>query len=270
MLLFFITLLQVAAFEEGDRAALQAFKSMISHDPQGILNSWNDSRHFCEWEGITCGRRHRRVTALNMRSKALRGSLSPYIGNLSFLREINLENNTIQGEIPREFGRLLRLEALFLSNNSLAGKIPANLSSRLTVLALPYNKLVGRIPFEFVSLCKLKRLALHRNSLTGGIPPFLGNLSSLELLSLGANSFGGNIPDSLGQLKELEALGIGGNNLSAIGLPPNKRLVYCPQPDMVLKFHSSTYAEAEAVRFEAQVAIAFDDAVRNYENDKGQ
>ncbi|KAH9733943.1 putative LRR receptor-like serine/threonine-protein kinase [Citrus sinensis] len=201
MLLFFITLLQVAAFEEGDRAALQAFKSMISHDPQGILNSWNDSRHFCEWEGITC---------------ALRGSLSPYIGNLSFLREINLENNTIQGEIPREFGRLLRLEALFLSNNSLAGKIPANLSycSRLTVLALPYNKLVGRIPFEFVSLYKLKRLALHRNSLTGGIPPFLGNLSSLELLSLGANSFGGNIPDSLGQLKELEALGIGGNNLS--------------------------------------------------------
>ncbi|KAH9733946.1 putative LRR receptor-like serine/threonine-protein kinase [Citrus sinensis] len=154
--------------------------------------------------------------SLNMRSKALRGSLSPYIGNLSFLREINLENNTIQGEIPREFGRLLRLEALFLSNNSLAGKIPANLSycSRLTVLALPYNKLVGRIPFEFVSLYKLKRLALHRNSLTGGIPPFLGNLSSLELLSLGANSFGGNIPDSLGQLKELEALGIGGNNLS--------------------------------------------------------
>ncbi|KAL9427091.1 hypothetical protein AB3S75_033810 [Citrus x aurantiifolia] len=215
-------MLQVAALEEGDRVALQAFKSKISHDPQGVLNSWNDSRHFCEWEGITCGRWHKRVIALNLTSRALSGSLSPHIGNLSFLREINLENNTIQGEIPREFGRLLRLEALFLSNNSLVGKIPANLSycSVLAVLTLGCNKLEGIIPFEFVDLYKLKRLALHRNNLTGGIPPFLGNLTSLKSVSLAGNSFGGNIPDSLGQLKELEALGISGNNLSGI-IPPS-------------------------------------------------
>ncbi|KAH9670361.1 putative LRR receptor-like serine/threonine-protein kinase [Citrus sinensis] len=222
MFLFFITLLQVAAFEEGDLAALQAFKSMISHDPQGILNSWNDSRHFCEWEGITCGRRHRRVTAVDLRSKALSGLLSPQIGNLSFLREINLMNNTIQGEIPLEFGRLRRLETLLLSDNSLVGKIPANLSycSRLTVLVLGNNKLVGSIPFEFVSLYKLKQLALPMNNLTGGIPPFLGNLTSLEVVSLAGNPFGGNIPDSLGQLKELKTLGIGGNNLSG-SIPPS-------------------------------------------------
>ncbi|GAY68775.1 hypothetical protein CUMW_266830 [Citrus unshiu] len=123
MFLFFITLLQVAAFQEGDLAALQAFKSMISHDPQGILNSWNDSRHFCEWEGITCGRRHRRVTALDLRSKALSGLLSPQIGNLSFLREINLMNNTIQGEIPLEFGRLHSSNNRFTHDN-LTGGIP--------------------------------------------------------------------------------------------------------------------------------------------------
>ncbi|XP_052299242.1 probable LRR receptor-like serine/threonine-protein kinase At3g47570 [Citrus sinensis] len=210
------------AFEEGDLAALQAFKSMISHDPQGILNSWNDSRHFCEWEGITCGRRHRRVTALDLRSKALSGLLSPRIGNLSFLKEINLMNNTIQGEIPLEFGRLHRLETLLLSYNSLVGKIPANLSycSRLTVLFLGNNKLVGSIPFEFVSLYRLKQLALPMNNLTGGIPPFLGNLTSLEVVSLDGNPFGGNIPDSLGQLKELKTLGIGGNNLPGT-IPPS-------------------------------------------------
>ncbi|KAH9670357.1 putative LRR receptor-like serine/threonine-protein kinase [Citrus sinensis] len=195
---------------------------MISHDPQGILNSWNDSRHFCEWEGITCGRRHRRVTALDLRSKALSGLLSPRIGNLSFLKEINLMNNTIQGEIPLEFGRLHRLETLLLSYNSLVGKIPANLSycSRLTVLFLGNNKLVGSIPFEFVSLYRLKQLALPMNNLTGGIPPFLGNLTSLEVVSLDGNPFGGNIPDSLGQLKELKTLGIGGNNLSGT-IPPS-------------------------------------------------
>ncbi|KAK9192487.1 hypothetical protein WN944_003179 [Citrus x changshan-huyou] len=222
MLLFFITLLHVAAFEEGDRAALQAFKSMIAHDPQRILNSWNDSRHFCEWEGVTCGRRHRRVIALDLMSKALSGSLSPHIGNLSFLREINLMDNTIQGEIPPEFGRLFRLEALFLANNSLVGKIPANLSycSRLTVLSLGQNKLVGSIPFEFVFLYKLKGLSLHKNNLTGGISPFLGNLTFLELVSLSYNSFEGNIPDSLGQLKELKSLAIGVNNLSG-KIPPS-------------------------------------------------
>ncbi|XP_006480689.1 probable LRR receptor-like serine/threonine-protein kinase At3g47570 [Citrus sinensis] len=222
MFLFFMTLFQVAALEDGDRAALQAFKSMIAHEPQGILNSWNDSRHFCEWEGITCGRRHRRVTALDLMSKSLSGSLSPHLGNLSFLREINLSNNTIQGEIPPEFGRLFRLEALFLSNNSLVGKIPANLSycSRLTVLCIEYNKLQGRIPLEFVSLSKLKDLSLAKNKLTGGIPPFLGNLTSLEVLSLAGNSFGRNIPDSLGQLKQLKILAIGGNNLSG-PIPPS-------------------------------------------------
>ena len=30
------------------------------------------------------------------------------------------------------------------------------------------------------------------------------------------------------------------------------------------------FAEDEAIRFEVQVAISFDDAYRNYENDKGQ
>ncbi|KAJ4723377.1 putative Receptor-kinase [Melia azedarach] len=220
--LFCITLLQAAifassanAFQERDRVALLAFKSMISHDPEGMLNSWNDSRHFCKWEGITCGRQHRRVTILDLNSRGLVGSLSPHLGNLSFLREMVLYNNSIRGEIPHEFGRLFRLEVLHLSNNSLVGKLPANLSycSRLTALFLRGNNLVGNIPTEFVSLYNLKKLFLPRNNLTGGIPPFLGNLTSLEILSLGYNALEGNIPDSLSLLKQLEVLGLGSNNL---------------------------------------------------------
>ncbi|KAJ4723384.1 putative Receptor-kinase [Melia azedarach] len=220
--LFCITLLQAAifassanAFQQKDRVALLAFKSMISHDPEGMLNSWNDSHHFCKWEGITCGRKHRRVTILDLNSRGLIGSLSPHLGNLSFLREIYLYNNSIRGEIPPEFGRLFRLEALYLFNNSLVGKIPANLSycSRLTVLFLRGNNLVGNIPTEFVSLYNLKTLALSSNNLTGHIPPFLGNLTSLDKLSLAYNAFEGNIPDSFNLLKKLEFLGLGSNNL---------------------------------------------------------
>ncbi|KAJ4723400.1 putative Receptor-kinase [Melia azedarach] len=220
--LFCITLLQAAtfassgnAFQERDRVALLAFKSMIIHDPERMLNSWNDSRHFCKWEGITCSRRHRRVTILDLSSRGLVGSLSPHLGNLSFLREMNLGNNSIQGEIPHEFGGLFRLEALYLYNNSLVGKIPADLSycSRLTILHLESNNLVGNIPMEFVSLYNLRNLTLRKNNLTGSIPSFLGNLTSLVKLSLSYNALGGNIPDSLNLLKQLEFLGLASNNL---------------------------------------------------------
>ncbi|XWS56705.1 hypothetical protein CRYUN_Cryun09bG0108600 [Craigia yunnanensis] len=186
------------------------------------MSSWNQSKDFCEWEGITCSRRHRRVTILNLRSRRLVGFLSPYIGNLSFLREIRLENNTLHGEIPEEIGRLFRLRFLHMGNNSLVGQIPVNLShcSRLSFLHVGRNKLVGKLPLEFASLSNLKQLAIHFNNLTGGIPPFLVNISTLEDLSASYNAFGGNIPDSLGQLRHLTSLGLGGNNVSGT-IPPS-------------------------------------------------
>ena len=111
---------------------------------------------------------------------------------------------------------MFRLKALLFLNNSLVGKNPANLSycCRLTIITLGYNKLIGSIPSEFVSLYKLKGLALHKNNLIVTIPHFLGNITSQEIVSLSANSFIGNIPDSLGHLKELKNLVISGNNLS--------------------------------------------------------
>ncbi|KAI9157419.1 hypothetical protein LWI28_022215 [Acer negundo] len=203
------------AQNETDEVALKAFKSKIIQDPQGVLDSWNDSSHFCEWVGITCGRMHRRVTVLNLNSKGLSGSLSPYIGNLSFLKVLKLYNNNIHGEIPHDFGRLFRLESAVMFSNILVGEIPANFShcSRLRVLSLGNNKLVGKIPSEFVSLYNLKGLSLHKNNLTGGIPSFLGNLTSLEIISISTNPFGGNIPDSLDRLKMLTYLALDSNNL---------------------------------------------------------
>ncbi|GKV21221.1 hypothetical protein SLEP1_g31219 [Rubroshorea leprosula] len=195
--------------------ALIAFKSKISNDPQGILKSWNDSIHFCRWEGITCSRRKDRVTILDLSSRDLVGSLSPFIGNLSFLREIRLFNNSFHGDIPPEIGRLFRLEVIYLTNNSFDGKLPPNLShcSNLNALNIGKNKLVGKLPMELASMSKLKHLSIHLNHFTGGIPPFIGNLTSLAVLSTGGNDFGGNIPDALGQLRNLWFLGLGGNNL---------------------------------------------------------
>uniref|UniRef100_A0A2N9GDF6 non-specific serine/threonine protein kinase n=1 Tax=Fagus sylvatica TaxID=28930 RepID=A0A2N9GDF6_FAGSY len=166
ILLFFIVLLHakplavLSVGNETDHQALLAFKTKITHDPTNVFSSWNDSFHFCEWEGVTCGRKHRRVTVLDLQSRGLVGSLSPYIGNLSFIREIVLENNTIGGKIPDEVGRLFRLRALKLNNNSLEGEIPANLSycSNLKTLNIVKNNLSGSIPMELASLSKLEHL----------------------------------------------------------------------------------------------------------------
>ena len=91
----------------------------IPFNPYGILSSWNDSIQFCNWNGIKCGHRHQRVTALELEGHNLRGSVTPYIGNLTFLRAFNLENNSFYGKIPKEVGHLFIPQHLRLSNNTL-------------------------------------------------------------------------------------------------------------------------------------------------------
>nr|GEU47845.1 leucine-rich repeat protein [Tanacetum cinerariifolium] len=204
-----------------DRAALLAIKSKINGDPQGIMSSWNDSLHFCLWEGIACGSRHQRVIVLNLPSQGLVGSLSPSIGNLSFLKVIRLQNNSLSGEIPPQVGRLFRLHELRLSNNSFQGKIPTSLTncSNLAVLHMGYNNLVGKIPDEFGSLSMLNTLIFHGNNLTGGIPRFIGNLTFLETLSFGDCGLGGRIPDVFRRLSKLTRIALAGNNL--VGTVPH-------------------------------------------------
>ncbi|KAL8210749.1 hypothetical protein R6Q57_005186 [Mikania cordata] len=191
---------------------------MITQDPYGALSSWNHSLHFCDWNGVLCGKRHKRVTRLELMSQGLVGTLSPQLGNLSFLRVLLLGNNTFQGSIPHELGRLSRLRVLVLYENKLNGVIPTNLSScsNLENLSIGFNKLVGSIPKEISFLSKLTSFAIHYNRLTGGIPSFLGNITSMEEFSAAGNPIGGRIPDTLGHLKNLIHFGCGGCNLYGI------------------------------------------------------
>ncbi|PWA43970.1 protein kinase-like domain-containing protein [Artemisia annua] len=189
--------------------------SKITHDPYNVLTSWNHSFHFCDWSGISCGKRHRRVTVVELSSKGLEGSLSPHVGNLSFLRNLSLWNNSFQGTIPHELGRLSRLRHLNLYDNKFSGVIPTNLSGcfNLEKLWLGGNKLVGSIPKEMSLLSKLARLVIEDNKLTGGIPPFLGNVTSMEVFSAAGNPLGGSIPDTLGHWKSLKQFYSGECNL---------------------------------------------------------
>ena len=103
---------------ETDRLALLKFKESITNAPAAVLSLWNYSIQFCNWYGITCGRHHQRVTTLALQGHKLCGTITPYIGNLTFLRAINIRNNSFYGEIPKEVGHLFWLQHLNLSNNT--------------------------------------------------------------------------------------------------------------------------------------------------------
>ncbi|XP_073100086.1 LRR receptor-like serine/threonine-protein kinase EFR [Elaeis guineensis] len=231
LLLFFLLLLnsfnycrfaataRTSYSNETDLLALLAFKDQITSDPSGVLRTWNATTHFCGWEGVTCGRKHQqRVMALDLSSRGLVGSVTPSIGNLTFLRKINLQSNSFFDTIPSEIGHLHRLQQLNLSFNSFVGEIPVGLSncSNLRRLDLSDNPLAGRIPDELRSLTKLETLHLEANNITGAIPPWLGNLSSLYALTLYSNSLEGSIPEDLGNLANLRFFQVSANMLSGI------------------------------------------------------
>ncbi|XP_038884530.1 probable LRR receptor-like serine/threonine-protein kinase At3g47570 [Benincasa hispida] len=198
-----------------DRLALLSFKSEITVDPFGLFISWNESVHFCNWEGVICSQQQR-VTELNLPSYQFIGKLSPSIGNLSFLTTLNLQNNSFGGEIPQEIGSLSRMQALELDNNYFVGEIPPAISncSELQYIRLLNNNLTGMLPMELGLLTKLKVFQCSSNQLFGEIPETLGNLSSLRGFWATLNNIHGSIPSSFGQLKNLTALVIGANKLT--------------------------------------------------------
>ncbi|CAL2240760.1 unnamed protein product [Prunus armeniaca] len=205
--------------DETDSLALLQIKDSITDDPSGVMASWNETVQFCHWRGVTCGRRHQRITGLNLESLNLTGSISPHVGNLSFLRVLNLQNNSFSHEIPPEIGRLHRLQDLLLNNNSLGGEIPSNLSacSQLLQIDLGHNSLVGRIPEELGTLSKLRILVIRYNNLRGSIPYSFRNLSTLEVLSASSNYLNGSIPDIFSQLTKLTEIRFVDNSLSGLG-----------------------------------------------------
>ncbi|RCV24700.1 hypothetical protein SETIT_5G106700v2 [Setaria italica] len=221
----FISALAVGEADD-DVAALLAFKAAaIGSGDDDPLPSWNGSGvgGICGLEGVSCGRKHRRVVALTLPSYGLAGTLSPAIGNLSFLRALNLSSNWFHGSIPSSIGRLARLQRLDLSYNTLTGELPANLSSCASLLNLRIrsNHLHGRIPAELGhKLTSLKELSLPNNSfLTRTIAGSIANMSSLLLLDLSRNKLEGSIPPELGSMAGLMSLGLFCNEFS--GVLPN-------------------------------------------------
>ncbi|XP_074282409.1 uncharacterized protein LOC141606921 [Silene latifolia] len=199
-----------------DHAALLVIKSQLKVPSNLVLSSWNDSIHHCSWEGVKCGRKHKRVTLLDLSSRGLAGTISPFIGNLSFLKILYLCNNSLYGEIPGQLGHLFRLHELYLFNNSLVGEIPANISRcvNLRVISIGNNKLEGNLPQGFKALPNLEFLSVSNNYLTGPFFDIIQNLTSLVYVYAKYNSFTGTIPNSIGRIQNLTNVVVSSNKLT--------------------------------------------------------
>ncbi|XP_062182937.1 receptor kinase-like protein Xa21 [Phragmites australis] len=197
-----------------DRLSLLHFKKAISLDPYQALMSWNESSHFCSWEGVLCSLKHpNRINSLNLTSRGLVGQISDSLGNLTFLKVLILPGNSFTGPIPQSLGHLHRLQILTLSNNTLQGRIPSLANcSKLMELRLRNNQLAGPIPAYLPRW--LQTLELSYNNLSGTIPTSLANITTLNMFACASNNIEGHIPSQFATLSRMQYLYVGGNKLS--------------------------------------------------------
>ncbi|KAK9175097.1 hypothetical protein WN944_027103 [Citrus x changshan-huyou] len=211
-------------------------------DPQSVLvNNWSITYPVCSWIGISCGAGRHRVTALNLSTMGLQGTIPPHLGNLSFLVYLNISHNKFHGHLPNELGQLRRLRFFSVTNNTLSGSFPpwigsswtwgttycGNIPSKIGELS-NLNKLLventylsGSIPWSLYNISFLERIDLSSNSLSGTLPNDICiRLPKLETLYLGANQFFGHIPSSLSECTRLQILWLSDNQFTG-RLPEN-------------------------------------------------
>ncbi|PSS03000.1 LRR receptor-like serine/threonine-protein kinase precursor [Actinidia chinensis var. chinensis] len=218
-----------------DQSALLALKSSLILDPNSILvKNWTTRTSVCNWIGVVCGHRHKRVIALNIPSMGLVGTLPPNLGNLSFLVQLNMYNNSFYGHLPKDLAKLRRLKFFNVRLNNLGGQMPLWFGwlRNLQFLLLGNNSFTGKIPLEIGNLRDLRRLDMNFNQLTGTIPPHIFNISSLELIALSGTGLSGNLPaDMCYGVPQLKFLNLSWNKLSG-EVPPS--LHRCSELEILL------------------------------------
>ncbi|XP_062183011.1 probable LRR receptor-like serine/threonine-protein kinase At3g47570 [Phragmites australis] len=181
------------------------------------------------------------ILALNK----FKGSIPASIANASTMQSIDLSGNNFTGTVPPEIGTLCpnflllngnqltassildwkfitflanctSLRGVALQNNCFGGVFPSsisNLSEKLVILDIGFNKISGRIPDGIGNFPKLIKLGLSSNQLTGLIPDSIGRLKMLQFLTLENNLLSGRMPSSLGNLTQLQHLSVDNNIL---------------------------------------------------------
>ncbi|KAH6776719.1 hypothetical protein C2S52_014280 [Perilla frutescens var. hirtella] len=200
-----------------DQYSLIAFKNsiIISNPNSTLLKNWSNHTSICRWTGVTCGTKHRRVTALNLSGLGLVGTIPPPLGNLTFLRSLDISSNTFTGFIPSELSKLRRLEKINVGCNNLGGEIPPWLGAlpELRHVYLNNNTFSGRIPTSLFNNSRLQNLDMGYNFLDGNVAEEIGNLYSLKSLNLAGNQLRGFMPNGIFNISSLVEIDVRYNRL---------------------------------------------------------
>jgi Leucine-rich repeat (LRR) protein len=210
------------ACDQNDQASLLSLPFNTSSPP---LN-WS-SIDCCHWEGISCDQ-NSKVTRIWLPSRQLKGSVSPFLGNLTRLTHLNLSHNSFSGALPvRFFSFLNQLKILDLSYNYMSGDLSLAFSSNgssagwptsIQILDMSSNNFNGMLQSSFLQRAwNLIKLNVSNNSFTGPIPSSLCiNSPFVRLLDFSRNHYSGQIPNGLGGCFELKVLRAGFNSLSGV------------------------------------------------------
>ncbi|GLT35529.1 hypothetical protein SLA2020_099740 [Shorea laevis] len=226
-----------------ERSALLDFKSTTSFaefcfddaTPRPIVQTWNESKDCCLWEGITCDKVKGHVIGLDLSRNCLEANLTTNssLFRLEKLQSLNLSLNYFHyPNISFGFNRWKSLTYLNLSSSeSMYGSLPFDeifLLPKLVSLDLSdnYGLLLDYIKFQMLvhNLTELKFLILDSVNMSLVVPSSLLNLtSSLEHLSLRGCSLQGTFPSQVFQLPSLQLLDLSYNSNLGGNLPESSQ-----------------------------------------------
>ncbi|GLT59099.1 hypothetical protein SLA2020_319380 [Shorea laevis] len=225
-----------------ERSALLDFKSttnlvtccFVTSRP--IIQTWNESKDCCLWEGITCDKMKGHVIGLDLSGNRLKANLTANssLFRLEKLQSLNFFNNYFHyPDISFGFDRWKSLAYLNLSNSGyMDGFLLFDeifLLPKLVSLDVSdnYGLLLDNTKFHFLlvhNLTELRFLFLDSVNMSLVVPSSLLNLtSSLEQLSLRDCSLQGNFPSQVFQLPSLQLLDLSRNYNLGGNLPESNR-----------------------------------------------
>lgn len=154
-------------------------------------NQWISSAGHCSWHGIECVVREDETEEFG---------ISKTYDDDDHITAINLASNGMDGTIPPEFGKLSNTLTLDLSGNDLHGQLP-EFHENLRYILLRKNSLVGTIPDSITGMSNLHGIDLSMNRLEGNLPDNVGDLEELRFLMVSENLLSGSFPEIPKMLK---------------------------------------------------------------------
>ncbi|CAI0443953.1 unnamed protein product [Linum tenue] len=229
-----------AGGNETDRLSLLQLKSTLV-DPLGALSSWNQSLHFCQWQGVTCNNEEEeRVTQVDLKNlsacsnltrlgvafNSLAGEVPLQLCNLINLQLLSIPFNNLSGNFPSCFGNASSLQTISAARNEFVGGIPESLARLrdLGLISFGANRFSGSFPLQFFNSSSIHTISIIENQLTGILPPDIGfTLPNLVHLNVAYNNFSGRIPGSISNATNLQAFELGHNYFHG-GVPSLSKL----------------------------------------------